>query len=597
MTSRIRNQVPYLLISCCVFATTFIWHFNNRGLPTWDGGQYAITSLEISNKLQNNPFLGLNDLYFNRIWRPISFPSLSSIVFLLSNKLNLNIQLGIMQLLAMTFLGFATYKISLKYLSAPLSTAVACFLISSSWLLEYSHEYFYSEPTWLCILAWWLFFKISTESSENNRNKLISGIFLGIALTIRPIESILFASVFYIPNLKKDFRKNYLVNLGAIILLIIGLISFSYIEWRLYQQKSNTKFLEVIILLLWISLIYAYQKSKQISISPLAIAIIIAFGWFIPFNSMLIGWVYESSFGSWAKLSNLTYLNSPLLFPVIKEFSYYAPRITLTLISISFILMFYNRTFKKQEYDGLDILLILTYISFVPILLSLITSRATDPRKIMAQIYFAILFSLLQILRNQSLLKKSFVIAISIIIMFSLNYSRIALKDYPERDASYLKYEKVFGIQRPPLLKQDPNRVLNDWVSSKIGERNRIAIYSHGLLATNTYIANKLPIVNPTGLTLASLEEGKENYYTYESNLLFGEFSMKLLQKTLIKNHIDFLILDTFKGPIGSEVNRKQGLYVSVTNLINSQAGSTLPFKEKICEKILNRKWCIYVIS
>jgi hypothetical protein len=245
----------------------------------------------------------------------------------------------------------------------------------------------------------------------------------------------------------------------------------------------------------------------------------------------------------------------------------------------------------------LNEILFVHLFSLVPVLLMIAYSKAADPRKIMAQMYFLLLYALIVCLKSKRKKIDGIIIFfLSLVFTLQTMYAEIALDEVEKRPAFSQNLESQFGIIRPPFTKEDPNRRLELWISSEVGAAKRIAMYSHGLLATNTYIGAKLPIVNHTGLSLASLERGNKNYYHYSADMLFGEKDVSLI--SILKSEgFDYLVLDMYRGPIGSEVNRDQGLFKTTNYLLMDFTESEEFLKKSTCKVVLNRSWCIFGIG
>jgi hypothetical protein len=211
--------------------------------------------------------------------------------------------------------------------------------------------------------------------------------------------------------------------------------------------------------------------------------------------------------------------------------------------------------------------------------------------------YFLLLYALIICLKSKrKKIDDIIIFLLSLVFTLQTIYAEIALYEVEKRPAFSQNLESQFGIIRPPFTKEDPNRRLELWISSKVGTEKRIAMYSHGLLATNTYIGAKLPIVNHTGLSLASLETGNKNYYHYSADLLFGEKDVTLIS-ILKSEDFDYLVLDMYRGPIGSEVNRDQGLFKTTNYLLLDFAESEEFLMKSTCKVVLNRSWCIFRIG
>jgi hypothetical protein len=601
----IGRKISFVLIGVVCFYTTFRWHILNQSLPTWDGGQYFFTASLIRDQIISNPFSGLYDLYTNRIWRPIAFPSISALIIAPFQQMSTNIQVGIVQFISMFLLGIATHKIAIKKLGHYTSLIVVFFLISMPWLLEYSHEYFYSEPMWLAFLAWYLLKQIDFLSKNRRKDLVVSGLCLGLAFALRPAETLLFivfpTIYFFYNQLKLGMKYKELVKPLSLATANLGL---SIVNWKTADVEmlyTITIFMQILLLLYSV---YTLIKNTKSLISVYQIAIIFCFSWYLPFYPMLYEWMYQSSFGSWAELSNLTYKDSSILFPIIKEFSYYAPRTTGIIILVFIVIIFLKVTLrtqprKKERVPDHDFifLFIVFVISLFPVLLMISISRATDPRKIMAQIYFILLFAMISSLSTNYGNLNKFVGAIVLSLFFlQVIYVGDSNNQLNDRNGNSQKLERQFGIIRPPFVQPDPNRALDAWISSQVGKDKKIAMYSHGLLATNTYIGYKLPIVNHTGLSLASLESKSRNYYHYSADLLFNKENEFLL-RNLRSEDYDYLVLDMFEGPIGSEVNREQGLYKTTSFLLSVFSKSREFTINSVCSFKLQRQWCFYKIG
>jgi hypothetical protein len=622
--NRIIRLIDGLIIFITTFYTTFWWHHLNKVLPAWDGGEYTLTAIRISeafNKFLSSPginsFINLNEFYFNRGARPISFPSISSVFFFIFPNLSINIVIGIFQWIVVSLIGIAVYKISRIFISPIKSLLVANFMVSMPWFLEYTHEYFYSEPLWILMICGFTLYYLKYSLDKSTKNTYWIGLFLGLAFTIRPAETLLTILVpILIIVVKEKINFNNLFFFGLPIIIQLTLF-FIIINLSSSIFKGDNMRLFLLFLAYFVVLVDSLFLIKQTNniIKVLKISFNLILLWYIPFYKQLYNWMYSSSFGDWAKLSNMYYGDSYFLTASLKQISYYAPKVLFVLFCIFLISLIKSKVDTKLVRVNLIVI-----INLLPTFFILELSKTGDPRKIMGALWLALLFCLITILNAQNIRSKLFSFLLLVTFSFhlfytslfyfnSLNFNIYGLQLSSNRIQPY--FVSTFGIIRPPSqggyinfegLTIDPNRDLDLWVTKEIGSENKIYLYSHGVMATDTYIKNSLPILNHTAATLASFESGSGNIYAYEgalgpTHIKADRSELSWLIGKIKESGGDYLILDMFEGPIGAEVPNKnnQGLYLRTKFLIEQSKDQLISRLVK-CQEVNNLKMCIYKI-
>jgi hypothetical protein len=612
------------LLCLVIFMTVFQFHLKNQWLPTWDAGGYLETALNIKDTFNQGFFNGFTHIVFERHeYRPTSWSNISAI-FLLVFSYRLNITMGIIQSLSIYLLACSAYGISRLFTTRFKSIVISGVLITAPWLHEYTREYFYAEPLWLAMSTTWLFF--SLKPGFRLSNFLVAILCSSIAFSLRPVEFLVSTLIFALFFGWRDFQQKgfsflryTLIRNAAVVLLALCCI-----VPLLQGIVSSTLNVFLSVFLFFCFLFAALAGMRRVNRSKLNAyisGIYLGLVWYLPKVLDAFNWIYASSYGSWAKDSNLTYLKEPWWFPVSKEIQYYAPRISLSIILVPcFILILkairprYFRHFSGNLYkcrnDSPTTLFFVSLLSIIPMLLALITSRTADPRKIMLSVFILLLFSLIVTLSFlPSLFASLIIFALTFLFLLQLTYVTLVnlspqqgpstgtrAGSFTSKYASEISFlYSNFGIVRPPVDGEDPNRIVARWLRDIIPASSKLAVYSHGVLATGTYTSNSILMIDTKGLRLASLEIGHDILFDRPVEFEVDN-NLETFLETARSQGFNYLLLDRFAGPIGPEVKRTLGLFKRVSMLIAASDDVQLKSRQVQCRFLIGTEFCLFQI-
>ena len=442
--------------------------FFNQLTPIWDEANYIYNSQKIIEKLSLNPLDIISSFFLERHWRPISFPFFTSFFFIIKNDVLISIK--IYHLISNFIFVLALNTLIKNYLNDNQSILLTALVASSSWIYNLSSLFM---PEFLVLIMLMISFNFYIKDFK--KNYFWVGIFLGFAVTLRPVEILIYILVPFIIFFYQLLTQKKKLDIFTFI--IVGtfiLISILYNYWFTNYIIINLFILACSILLL---ILIFFDKNLKLSAHSkiLLVTLNVGFSWFIIFTKQLLSWALTTSFGNLAKTTDQVFLDLSI-FKIIKSLLFfYSPKMISIILIISIIILLYNFIYKKiiLKPRFLKLYIILTISTLILIFIYKLTGTS-DYRRIFGLMFFFQIFMLIDIFKN---LKNNKVFIFSLIFIFLLNLSSIinAISDKKLNITNKFKYDhykktdKSFDINK---------KIINEIIEEAQINMGNFAVYS-----------------------------------------------------------------------------------------------------------------------
>ena len=207
-----------------------LWHLSNRGLPSDDAANHAMTAVGIAKQFgQNGVIAGLAAARGLRGWRPIAFPPLA-VPFLLLTGIDTVAACGATLFLIYLAIVFYLYRLAHLCSGDPLVAAIACAAAVTLPTITCYSLIFFSESAFVLASVACAYYLLQSGPLRSIKHSIAAGICAGAMTTIRPVESVIVVGVLVTYVVFGELRahrltfKDCLVALGIsspVVLLVI----------------------------------------------------------------------------------------------------------------------------------------------------------------------------------------------------------------------------------------------------------------------------------------------------------------------------------------------------------------------------------------
>jgi hypothetical protein len=531
------NVAIVLTLSPVLFA--LVWHVKNLGWPNDDAANYLLTAYQQYSAFQNGSiFDGLQAMYQIRGWRPIFFPLVATPFLLLSNG---SVLAAVAGALIMCFLVFQIYlyAIARRYLDPLRASLTAAFVGSSQAIAIYS-TVFFSEMAWLAFYAGFIFHILESCKFQKHSHAGIAGIFLGFALIIRPAETLLITtipvlSLLCMAAIQDRLLIPYIVRI-VVFILLNGLVLLVAIIVKDFNYKLVLGF-SIIITVVHAILIEKYSNGKPSlkGLNLFAISVtLINILWWAKSMPQLYSWVYETSFGTMAKVTDVA-AQKEGAFKILMQISsiYLFPNgIMVALLCPLFLLPFRGKSLDTVK--GLYLFAVLTLGLLTPMWVLYIATGTSDSRRVIVGMTF--LLTLLAILSLQEgSFKRARLFGFVFILALQLNALLCTVKGESISSGNLLIQSMVIPY---PKLKADKNEeLISNLLELGIPKGSTVAVYTTALFQPRDRV------YEPAALQLAAFTTGSNLNIIYYWDT--GDYSSVL--ERLRREHVQYLLIDKYR--------------------------------------------------
>lgn len=558
--NKILRKISYLIVAFPVLIS-IIWHINNKAWPSDDAANYMTTSYQQYQVLQGGSFIdSIRSLYEIRGWRPILFPILSTPCLWLFNG---NILASAASILILSFLIWQIYAyyIARRFLD-PIRAALAVSLVGSSTPVASQSLVFFSEILWLAFFGGFVFHFLESQEFQSPFHATISGIYLGLSVTVRPAETVailIFPFFIFIITAVKHNRIGLKTVISTIlllcsisILLLSPVLFHSITYWILLPV--GTAFL---VFFLWITKPNdktepASRVLKLMAVWSLGINLV----WWANSMPALFSWAYVTSFGSMAKI---TTKSEPIFSVLERVLSYYLNPQWFILVILSCIIFLMSRPKQILLSRSLLSFGVITFTLLFPMLILYGITGTNDLRRVFIGMTFLMLF-----LSIFSLQEYKYRLGRDLFVMIILSIQIIDFLWNSRGDPSPLpKLQWVKAGVSFPKRSTDLNVILiKKLLALGVHSNSAVAVYTEALF----YAQDR--IYEPAALTLASTALGANLNIVYFWDI--GEYFPVI--RRLKSEGVQYLLIDKYQSP------RQEGSYQPswqfASSLLNKMANN-----------------------
>jgi len=226
----LKKSESYFFFS--ILLLSIFWLYLHSIIPIWDGAEMMSAGQKIAESYRTKSFMQiLHTMYFDRGWRPLIWPLLSSPVFYVFNN-QINLSILVITTISLSVFSFYCYRIARLYLNVNKSYLVTSFVILIPWIFNVSRDFF---PDFLCMTSFvavsYYFLKtVIKKDFLTAWDSFFIIIFTFLLFTSRPIMACI-----------------YVMSFGLAILISKN---YSFLTWRhfCYLIISGSCFLLLIVI-------------------------------------------------------------------------------------------------------------------------------------------------------------------------------------------------------------------------------------------------------------------------------------------------------------------------------------------------------------
>lgn len=390
VTLKARQQefLCVLLICAAVWAIGLPWHLLNHRVPIWDEAAFVYNAQVIVGSFDKGWIDGLQALYFIRGWRPIIFPAVAT-PFLALAQGDIILGSGLTQLFSLSLIGTYAFLLLRQFLTPSRALVGAMCAVTAPWLFNFSYH-FYSEVFWMGATLGWAFHFLAGLARKSGSHLLIAGVWLGIMATARPAETMLIALLpLVFAMVRAAVRRE--VSFVDIVIFLAQAIVVAVAVWQRVQIWHTNGIVWGLLALCPVLVVMRgrrfFVQSPAFGLAIVAEFILIA--WYLPSLRELYLWAYETSFGPMAKMSEWARFADHSPATVWNWFvASYDPKTLGYVVVLGAVALFARRQLRKPDgaVRGALRIVALSVAMLAPVLLMLLISGTSDPRRIMPEI-------------------------------------------------------------------------------------------------------------------------------------------------------------------------------------------------------------------
>ena len=564
------------------------WHFFNNQIPIWDAAAFVLNAQKISSEITQKWPLGLIDLYTIRGWRPIIFPALVTPIFILFDN-NIIISVAVSQYLFASTIAIYIFKLISQYCSTVDTIVSTLLIISTSWLIGYTNV-FYSELAWLAFLSGLLFHLHQALEYKSKFQYIISGFFFGIAVNIRPIESLILLALPTVIILTRQIieKKLKLNSVFFYIIQLLNLIIFLSIIIK-FGFNSYTVVYGIFSFLISIYVLIITYKNNNGILLTIFLAQFIALIWNIYSIQELFYWAYDTSFGSLAKISDQKFKGISPWGVIESLFSLYSP-FTISILLILLPISSISWPINKQQKLGLT-LVFFSFLMLAPIVISLSVTGTSDMRRIMPAVLLLEIGAILVILNN----KLKFYLPSRIVLTLLMVFQFINIVNN-EFQINKLSQKNIFGLVgnlRVPSGEVDPNDLVLKGLTDLGIKKGNIAAYTYCYRDYENCNNIHFPMFEPVALATLAKQEKKPIEVQFIGDLNLND--RPGISNQVVARGYKYILIDMFNNPIYR--NQADSYMVHTEFFINAiNENDYQGFKKIGCFNNIKRDICVLEI-
>ena len=247
---------------------------------------------------------GVPEAFFDRAFRPILMPHLATpIFFLTGGNARLTVALFILGCYAL-FLTY-TFLILRKYLKGA-DLVLATLILGLSPTVVHFTQDFNSELPMIALFVPFLYYLKKSDFFSSERDSAFAGLFLGLSICIRPIETGMVATIIGVPYLLITRSKKLLKNRDLLIYCLIIAVTAGCLLYQLHVENNRPHSAKARYLLLAFLPLVPILLRKSLKLTGniwwfFGLAFFFPVFWFAPVAEALWGWVSQASFSTFTQ--------------------------------------------------------------------------------------------------------------------------------------------------------------------------------------------------------------------------------------------------------------------------------------------------------
>jgi hypothetical protein len=581
-----------LLLAALVFITIFPWHAVNQRLPIWDGADFVLTSQKIAHSFHDGVLAGVRALYLERGWRPIAFPNLAAPFFILSGG-QIRLSVGLTQFAFALLMAAYIYCFLRQESSRQSALTGSLLIVGAPWLVNFS-QLFYSEVLWLAATSG-VVYHLSIALRRSSRfHHVLAGVWLGMMGAARPIETAVLSFVPIMTLLAYAVRRNT-VRVADVAAFAVQMLTVS-IAIALLANPEGHEYVASVLLVVSALIIGLSVRACWVH-SPLLAALVsaelTASTWHLPTIRSLYLWVYETSFGTWAQVTDQRFKGvSPLVIlgELLDAYSADLLLIIAVLAVPAGFAIFRSQRNAKQSHA--IALIGFAALMIAPMLILYSLSGTSDSRRVMPAVLIVYIGLSALALMPRGPLPRTRLACLTAIAVALLTVA--AANGLDIKSNALLKIQGQFGYLRNPDVGQDPNGPVLDGLLKMGITSGNVSAYTRCYRGHDDCERSNLPAFEPMALSTLARERDIPLYVHYVTDLDFSK--PESLSRQILIRDFQYVLVDM--AELQQPVNEADP-YARHTEEFIAMERSDLPHGliKRGCFSTLNRPMCVVEVD
>lgn len=566
---RINNRILSIVATVLMLSPVIIaavWNINNHGWPNDDAANYMSTAYQQYQAFKTGSLIdAIRSLYEVRGWRPILFPALATpFLWLFRGDIVASVAYTLVSCLIIWQV--YAYAIARRFLD-PLRAAVAAAFVGSGTIVASQALIFFSEIAWLALFGGFVFHVLESQEFRRPWHAAIAGIYLGIATTVRPAETVVvilvpFAILLALAIARASIGIMTVVRaLGLVISIAVLLIIAAFVpamDYRILFPLGSI----IIAVLFWVIKLNKEKEPGATGLRLLTVFLLaINLLWWANSMPILYSWVYETSFGSMAQITT-----KPegffVVFKRILELYLYPQGVILILLSL--IVMLPSRRKDFLHLRCLTVFAVLTLALLLPMFILYAVTSTSDARRVFIGMAFFMLFLSIFSLQAGALRPVRDACVMAILGLQLIGFLWAARAEAPPfKNLHWIKT----GVSFPKTKPDQHETLINKLLELGIPRASSVAVYT---MALHTHTRDR--VYEPAALQLAAVTTGSNLDIVYYWDI--GEYFSVI--DRLRTNNVRYLLIDNYRDQ--TQAGKHQPSYQFASSLLDKlDAGKVDP--------------------
>jgi hypothetical protein len=482
--------------------------------------------------------------------------------FLLLFKGNILAATGAILVICFLVCQIYIYAIARRYLDM-FRASLAAALVGSCPAIIFSCMVFFSEIAWLAFFTGFIFHLLKSEYFRKPFQATIAGIFLGLSGLVRPAENITIALLPLIGMLAIALHRKIFSFFNAVFVTGFVLLSASLLVSSVSTQRIDYRLVIALGIIIALSQLFIIKANKEVEpgISGLNLFsvsfMLINLLWWADSMPRLYSWVYDTSFGAIAQVTDVL-IRKEGFFSFLKRIFYIYLFPQGILVTVLCLLLLLSGSKIIPAIKRLGILAMITFGLLLPMFFLYAFTGTSDPRRVFIGMSFLSLFLAIFSLQDGFARKaRDFVIAL--IVAMQIAGFLWCVKGAPPTGNSLLA--QYHAAMRPKTNADQNEAVILHLMDLGVPKNSPVAVYTMALFKVRDRI------YEPNSLNLAALTTGSNLHIIYCWDI--GDY-FAVIEK-FRETGVSFLLIDVYEDI--ENKNRHQPYIQFATALLAKMKG------------------------